>query len=220
MAQEQKKEKTNYGPLKMKMLVKRGLGIDISTTIIYRYYKRKKLIRKPQRKYSWYSPMREKLVITKAGEGMQLDVKYVYEKGRRMNQFSVFDPYTQKHHFTVFSTKKSKDAIIALKSAERYFRFKEAPLQTDNGSEFRGCFHYQLIHTRKIPHYFIPKKSPWWNSKVERVHRTIDEEYYQNTKRIWKTPYEWLHYYNFERIHLTLNGKTPHEKWLRIILDC
>ena len=40
---EQKKI-TNYGPAKMKILVKRELGIDVSTTIIYRYYKRKKLI--------------------------------------------------------------------------------------------------------------------------------------------------------------------------------
>ncbi|NCU42168.1 MAG: transposase [Candidatus Moranbacteria bacterium] len=217
---EKEKRRTNYGPLKMKLLVKRELGIDISTTIIYRYYKRRKLIRKPQRKYSWYSPMKEKLVITKPGEGIQLDVKYVYEKGRKIYQFSVFDPYTEKYHFTIFPTKESKNAIVALQNAERYFRFKAVSIQTDNGSEFRGYFHYWLTHTRKISHYFIPKKSPWWNGKVERVHRTMDEEYYQNTQRVWKSPYEWLHYYNFERIHLTLNGKTPHEKWLSVTLDC
>jgi len=28
-----------------------------------------------------------------------------------------------------------------------------------------------------------------------------------------------LRYYNFERIHLTLNGKTPHEKWESVTLD-
>ncbi len=55
---------------------------------------------------------------------------------------------------------------------------------------------------------------------VERVHRTMDEGYYQNIQRIWKTPYECLHYYNFERIHLTLNGKTPHEKWLSVTYYC
>ncbi|NCU42206.1 MAG: hypothetical protein EOM19_05840 [Candidatus Moranbacteria bacterium] len=103
---EQEKRKTNYGPLKMKMHVERELGIILSTTIIYRFYKRKKLIRKPQRKYSWYSPMKEKLVITKPGEGIQLDVKYVYEKGRRMYQFSVFDPYTEKFILQYFLPKK------------------------------------------------------------------------------------------------------------------
>jgi transposase-like protein len=217
---EKEKRKTNYGPLKMKMLVKRELGRDVSTTIIYRFYRRKKLIRRPQRKYSWYRPMKEKLVITKPGEGMQIDVKYVYEEGKRMYQFSVFDPFTEKYHFTVFSTKESKNAIVALRNAERYFRFKALSVQTDNGSEFRGVFHSWITKKRKISHYFIPKKSPWWNGKVERVHKTMDEEYYQNTQRVWESPYEWLHYYNFERIHLSLHGKTPHEKWLSVTLDC
>lgn len=47
---EEQKLKTNYRPLKMRLLVKKELGLDISTTIIYRYYKKKKLIRKPQKR--------------------------------------------------------------------------------------------------------------------------------------------------------------------------
>jgi transposase-like protein len=217
---EENKIKLNYGPLRMKMLVKRELSLDISTTIIYRYYKRRKLIRKPQRKFSWYAPMRQHLIVKIAGEGVQMDVKYVYEAGKRKFQFSVFDPFTLKYHFTVFPNKESKNSIKAFLKAEKYFGFKILSVQTDNGSEFRGEFHSWLTK-RNIPHYFIPKKSPWWNANVERVHRTIDDEYYQNTTRIWKTPYEWLHFYNFERIHLTLNGLTPHEKYLEsVTLDC
>jgi len=211
---------SNYGPLKMKLFIKKELGLDISTTIIYRYYKRRKLIRKPQRKFSWYAPMKQHLTVKKAGEGVQMDVKYVYEQGLRKFQFSIFDPFTKKYYFNVFSTKESKNSIIAFREAQRYFRFKISSLQTDNGSEFRGELHGWLTR-KKIPHYFIPKKSPWWNANVERVHRTIDEEYYQNPNRIWKTPYEWLSYYNFQRIHLTLNGLTPQEKLLQsVTLDC
>lgn len=211
---------SNYGPLKMRLFVKKKLGLSLSSTIIYRYYKKRKLIRKPQRKFSWYAPMKYHLTVKKAGEGVQMDVKYVYELGKRMFQFSVFDPFTLKYHFTVFSSKESKNSIVAFKKAEKYFGFEILSVQTDNGSEFRGEFHNWL--TRKnIPHYFIPKKSPWWNANVERVHRTIDEEYYQNVSRVWKTPYEWLNYYNFQRIHLTLNGLTPQEKLLQsVTLDC
>jgi len=104
--------------------------------------------------------------------------------------------------------------------AEKYFDFKIMSIQTDNGGEFRGDFH-NWLNKQNIPHYFIPKKSPYWNAQVERVHKTIDDEYYQNPIRIWKTPYEWLEYYNFERIHLTLNGLTPQEKYLQsVTLDC
>ena len=65
------------------------------------------------------------------------------------------------------------------------------------------------------------KKSPWWNSNVERVHKTIDDEYYLNSYKVWSNIYQWLHYYNFERIHLLLNGLTPKEKLFQSVTsDC
>lgn len=206
-----KKFKTNYGPEKMKLAIKKELNINVSTTIIYRFYKRTRLIRRPQKRYAWFSTMTERLTITGPGQGVQLDVKYVYEGGKRRYQFSVFDPYTELYHFTIFDTRYSINAITAFLNAEEYFGFKILSAQTDNGSEFRGDFHSWLID-KDLMHYFIPKKSPWWNGKVERVHKTIDEEYYHNPWRVWKTPQEWLQYYNEERIHLSINGLTPRQK--------
>ncbi len=56
---------------------------------------------------------------------------------------------------------------------------------------------------------------------MERVHQTIDDEFYHNPHRIWKTAYEWLNFYNFQRIHLTLNGIAPQEKSVQsVIFDC
>ena len=208
---EKEKLKTNYGPLKMKMSVKRNLGLEISPTIIYRYYQKNGLIRRPQKKLPWYEPMKEKLVVNQPGQGVQADIKYVYENGARQYQFSFTDQYALKHFFKVFPTKHSKNAIIAHQLAEKYFGFRILSIQTDNGSEFRGEYHTWLTKNN-ITHYFIPKKSPWWNAQIERLHRTIDDEYYQNPYRIWKNPYEWLDYYNFERIHLSLKGLTPQEK--------
>lgn len=213
---EEQKLKTNYGPRKMKLLVKKKLGLDISTTIIYRYYQRKCLIRRPQKKLPWYKPLKTNLTITGAGEGVQMDVKYVYETGTRKFKFSVLDPYTRKYHFLICPTKESRNSIAAFRAAEKYFGFKIKSVQTDNGSEARGYFHVWLTQNN-IPHYFIPKSSPYWNAYVERVHRTIDDEYYLNENRVWKTPYEWLNYYNFERLHLSLNGLTPQEKCLQSV---
>jgi hypothetical protein len=195
----------------MKLAIKKELNIKVSTTIIYRFYKKAKLIRRPQKRYAWFSTMTEKLIITAPGQGVQLDVKYVYEGGKRRYQFSVFDPYTELYHFTIFETRHSVNAVTAFLNAEQYFGFKILTVQTDNGSEFRGDFHSWLID-KNLTHYFIPKKSPWWNGKVERVHKTIDEEYYHNPWRVWKTPQEWLQYYNEERIHLSINGLTPRQK--------
>jgi transposase InsO family protein len=205
------KLKTNYGPEKMKREVKKRLKLSVSTTIIYRFYQRKKLIRKPQKRLPWYRPMKKKLTIRSPGEGVQMDVKYVYEQNTRTYQFSVLDPYTKLYFFMIFPTKLSKNSITAFEQAEIYFGFPITSVQTDNGSEARGVFHTWLTE-RHIPHYFIPKKSPWWNAYVERVHKTIDDEYYRNPLRTWKTSYEWLEYYNTDRLHLSLGDLTPREK--------
>lgn len=207
----ERKRITNYGPEKMALEVKRVFNLQISSTIIYRLYRKRKLIRKPQKRNPWYEPLKERLTITQQGEGVQLDVKYVWREGKRHYQFSVFDPYSELYFFMIFPTRESKHAVVALQAAEAYFGFNIRSVQTDNGSEFRGEFH-GYCESRNIPHYFIPKKSPWWNGKVERVHRTMDDEYYLNPMRVWKTPESWLEYYNTERIHLSLDGKTPREK--------
>jgi len=164
--------------------------------------------------------MKKALCITNFGQGVQFDIKYVYPNGKRMFQFSVFDPFTKKFFFMIFPTKESKNAIMAFLEAQKYFGFNILSVQTDNGSEFRGDFHKWLTG-KNIIHYFIPKKSPWWNSNVERAHKTVDDEFYHNPLRVFKTSIEWLNFYNFERIHLSINGLTPHEKFIQsVTLDC
>lgn len=217
---EHHKLTSNYGPLKMKLLIQKELGLNLSTTIIYRYFRKKKLIHCPQRRLPWYQPMTEKILVTQAGQAVQMDVKYVYDQDQRKFQFSVFDPFTKKYYFHAYPKKESSNAIKVFKQAQSYFGFNILSIQSDNGSEFRGEFHRWLTN-QQIPHYFIPKKSPWWNANVERVHKTIDDEYYHNPYRLWKTSYKWLHYYNFQRIHLSLNGLTPQEKYLQTVtIDC
>ncbi|MCC6323729.1 hypothetical protein IT400_02965 [Candidatus Nomurabacteria bacterium] len=83
-----------------------------------------------------------------------------------------------------------------------------------NGSENRGDFH-KFLGERGIAHYFIPKSSPQWDGSVERAYGVIDQEYYLNPRRTWKTLSEYLMWYNYERIHLGkyLNGMIPIEKW-------
>src|SRR3989338_9010829 len=46
----EEKLRINYGTKKMRLLVRRRFGIDVSTTIIYRLYKKKGLVRRPQKR--------------------------------------------------------------------------------------------------------------------------------------------------------------------------
>ena len=210
----EEKEKTNYGPLKMSLLVKRRLDIDISTTAIYKFYKKKGLIRRPQRKLTWYQPLKEPLKARYPGDVVQLDAKHVWEDGIRKYQRTFIDIYTGMQFAYITATMTAEDTINAYLNAEKFFPFKILGIQNDNGSENRGEFH-KFLGEKGVAHYFIPKCSPQWDGSVERAHGVIDQEYYLNPRRTWKSLNEYLMWYNYERIHLGkyLNGMIPIEKW-------
>ena len=210
----EEKLRINYGPLKMKLLVKRRFGIEVSTTAIYKLYKKKGLIRRPQKKLAWYTPIKYPVIPNGPGEVIQMDAKYVWEENVRKYQRTFIDIYTGLQFATVTDTITAEDTIKAFVEAERYFEFKILGVQSDNGSENRGGFH-QHLGQKGIAHYFIPKSSPTWDGAVERAHGVIDQEYYLNPTRPWKTLKEYLHFYNYERIHLGkyLNGMIPVEKY-------
>ena len=210
----EEKLRINYGPRKMRLLVKRRFNVDVSTTAIYKYYKKRGLIRRPQKKLPWYTPMREAVIPHAPGDVVQADAKYIWQGNERKYQRTFVDIYTGMQHAVITDHLDSASMIAAFAETEEVFPFQVNGIQSDNGSENRGEFH-QYLGKRGIAHYFIPKSSPTWDGAVERAHGVIDQEYYLNPTRPWKTLTEYLHFYNYERIHLGkyLNGMIPVEKY-------
>ena len=212
------KEKYNYGPAKMKLYLKEYADVDVSTTAIYKFMKKKHLIRKPQKKQTWYTPMKEPYYATKPGENVQLDVKFVPSVwGEWKYQFRFMDTATNMQYAVDMDWKDAKTTIRALHGAERSFPFPIVGIQTDNGGEFRGVFHLYLIR-RQITHRYIPKRSAPWNGKVERANRSVDDEFYLNITKPWKSLRQYTHWYNHERYHLgkDMTGLTPYKKFLTL----
>jgi transposase InsO family protein len=208
------KLRINYGPRKMKLLLKRRFDLVVSTTAIYNLYLKKGLIRRPQKRLPWYQPIEDPVIPERPGAVVQMDAKHVWESGTRKYQRTFIDIFTGRQYAVVVSTMTAEDTINAFQEAEKFFPFPILGVQSDNGSENRGDFH-QYLGQKGIAHYFIPKSSPTWDGAVERAHGVIDQEYYLNPTRPWKTLDEYLQFYNYERIHLGkyLNGMTPQEKW-------
>lgn len=212
------KKKYNYGPEKMRIRLKDELGVEISSVAIYKFYKKKHLIRKPQKKQKWYMPMKEPYYAQEPGENVQLDVKYVPgPKATWMYQFRFIDTVTNIQYATESSARDTRSAIRAFHGARRSFPFEVKGIQTDNGGEFRSSFHEYLTKTGVV-HRYIPKRSAPWNGKVERANRSVDDEYYLNLTRPWKTLRSYTRWYNRERPHLGkgMNGLTPYQKYLSL----
>lgn len=212
------KNKYNYGPKKMSKYLKMNHNTSISPSTIYKFYKKKNLIRKPQKQQKWYTPLKEPYIAEFAGENVQLDVKYVPGPDRTWNyQFRFIDTITNMQYSITLLSKDSLTSVYAFKKAKKHFPFKIIGIQTDNGGEFRGKFHEYLVRN-KIIHRYIPKRSAPWNGKVERANRSIDDEFYLNPNRPWKTIEQYTKWYNYERPHLGkgMNGITPYQKYLEL----
>jgi len=209
------KVRYNYGPRKMAVWLRREHGITISPSALYRYFKKRRLIRKPQRKLPWYRPMRERYRAQIPGENVQMDTKYVPGPDQTwVFQFRLIDQVTGFQYAVDRLGKSAMDALAAFRRAQRSFPFPILGIQTDNGSEFRGMFAVVLQRTG-ITHRFIPKRSAPWNGKVERANRSVDDEYYQNPGRPWSSLAQYVRWYNHERPHLGrgMCGMTPVEKF-------
>lgn len=214
------KIKYNFGPNKMKLFLEKNYKLKVSTNTIYKYYKKRHLIRKPQKKQSWYTPLKKPYISLIPGENVQLDVKYVPGEDLTWSyQYRFLDTVTNLQFAIETKSKDAFSTIWAYQQAKRYFPFLIVGIQTDNGSEFRGVFHKYLIN-KNIVHRYIPKRSAPWNGKVERANRSIDDEYYLNENRPWDKLQAYTYWYNHQRPHegKGMNGLTPYEKYLSLAI--
>ena len=103
---------------------------------------------------------------------------------------------------------------------------------TDRGTEYCGSpdsHEYELyLAVENIDHTRTKVKSPQTNGIVERLHKTMLNEFYRLTfrKKIYTTLTElqldldeWLRYYNEERIHQGrwCYGRTPQQTFIETI---
>ena len=83
------------------------------------------------------------------------------------------------------------------------------------GHEFQAKFHWH-VEDQGIRHAYIKRGTPQLNGKVERSHRSDQQEFYQllSYKRdvdLEAKLDEWERFYNFARPHGAFNGKTLYE---------
>lgn len=106
----------------------------------------------------------------------------------------------------------AENAILLFEKAGRIFGF---PLQvlTDQGVQFHdtnGMSEFkQFCLDNNIQHIVASKRRPTTIGKVERFHRTYEEERHR-----FATLRKYLHYYNYVRPHQSLNYLTPAEVYL------
>lgn len=162
------------------------------------------------------------------GELVHLDIKHLPQinKGSKAYQFSAIDDFSREAFGMIFESKSTVAATRFLEEVKRHFPYAIQAVMTDNDLAFTMRYAYNKKGTTKfskackrygIKHQTIKPRRPETNGKVERFHRTVDDELYdiirfQGTKERVIALKRYLKRYNEQRIHLGIGGLTPKQR--------
>ncbi len=211
----------NYhlGQLRISWYLKRYHGIQISAGGVYAVLKRHGLNRLPrnQKKKALKTVRYEKQV---PGHHIQVDVKFLIfpqpdgSKVKRF-QYTAIDDATRIRALKIYDKHTQQNAIRFIDYVVEKFPFRIQTIRTDNGHEFKAKFHWH-VEDLGMRHAYIKPRTPRLNGKVERSHKTDQQEFYQLIEYSGDVDLEkklktWENFYNFDRPHTAFAGKTPYE---------
>jgi transposase InsO family protein len=217
------KAQTNFGQKRLRSLLAAKYNIKLAEKTIYKYlkafnmssaYKSKRP--KHKRRYSMPYP----------GDIVQIDIKFVKINRKQLYQFSAIDDCTRSSIVKFYTERSNMTALDFADFVIRTFPFKIKTIQTDNDSVFTinhpravdKQHHFsQLLLKRGIRHKLIKPYSPELNGKVERFHRSCEEEFFRvnnfkSFEDLVSKSKEFMYYYNHLRSHSGINNLTPIEK--------
>jgi transposase InsO family protein len=218
----------HFGPAKISMYLDRYHDVSISPSGVWRILKRLDMNRLPaSQRYKRHDRRWKRYEKQLPGHRVQVDVKFIEplpavangKRTKRFYQYTAIDDCTRLRVLRIYDRNNQKTAIQFLDYVLEKLPFQVEVIQTDNGAEFQGAFHWHVVD-RGIGHAYIRPATPRLNGKVERSHRIDAEEFYRmldgvvidDTGLFNEKLQEWEDFYNFHRPHGGLNGQTPYER--------
>jgi transposase InsO family protein len=209
----------HLGPQRITWYLERYHGVETSCSSVYRTLVRQGLRHLPKRvvRRAIHTRRYAKQV---PGHHIQVDVKFLSLKTAdgskvRRFQYTAVDDATRIRALKMYRRHNQTSAIDFVDYVIEKFPFRIHTIRTDRGHEFQALFHWH-IEDKGIRHVYIKPRSPQLNGKVERSHRSDQEEFYQlltytDDVDLNKKLTEWEQFYNYNRPHGAFNGKTPYE---------
>ena len=209
----------HLGPARIVWYLARYHGITISAATVYRTLRRHGLRRLPNRvgRRAVHTHRYEKQV---PGHHVQVDVKVLTLQGPagqrvRRYQDTAIDDATRIRALRVYRRHTQQNAIAFLNHVVSTFPFRIHTVRTDRGHEFQALFHWHLAD-QGLRQVYIKPRTPQLNGKVERSHRTDQQEFYQlltykGDVDLEQRLAQWERFDNYDRPHSAFAGKTPYE---------
>lgn len=176
------------------------------------------------------NPHRLRYDLDRPGQGLQLDIKYVPFpiEQKKAYVYNALDDCSRWRFQWAYRKKGAEEACDFLRRLQDAAPFPIEQIQTDNDTAFTDRFlrtphakpstphpFVALLRSYGIRHKLLPPGMKELNGKVERSHKTDDQEFY------WRLPTwisfdeflrqlsRWTFEYNHYRPHSSLKMKTP-----------
>ena len=154
------------------------------------------------------------------GHHVQVDVQFPSFVGKNNSPikrypYTAIDDATRIRALKIYPRHNQKHAIAFVEYVLEKSPFRVQSIRTDRGHEFQAKFHWH-VEDKGIRHVYIKPRSPQFNGKVERSHRTDQEEFYPlldyvDDVDLNKKLAQWEPFYNLTRTPWRLRGRTPYE---------
>jgi len=190
-------------------------GVSISLSSVRRILKRHHEINGRKKRVRRDNPRRPH--VTRPGELIETDtIHYVCPTtGRRLYVYTVIDVFSRMAYAEVHTRILPGIAANVVYHAQLELGFEFTMVQADNGPEFSRYFE-QVLKGKDMPVRHTRLGRPNDNAHIERFNRIVQEECLGNTI-YYSTPRThiqgkldtYLFYYNFKRVHLSLQYRTP-----------
>jgi transposase InsO family protein len=208
-----------FGALRIRYYLERYHGIKISESTVSRVLKAHGVNRLPKTA-SKRALHTKRYAKTVPGHHVQVDVKFLQLKDRagktvKRYQYTAIDDATPVRPLQIFPEHNQARAIQFINYVIEKFPFRISTIRTDRGHKFQARFHWH-VEDQGMRHVYIKPQTPQLNGKVERSHRTDQTEFYQlltytDDMDLNAKLKAWEDFYNYDRPHLSLEGKTPYE---------
>jgi putative transposase len=213
LSKQLKKQSLPIGRLKTRRYMQ-----EMGITAIYP----KPNLSKPAAGNKIYPYLLKNAVITRPNQAWSIDITYIKLRHGFVYLTAIIDWYSRCIVGWTLDDTLSTDA--ALRAVDNAFQVaKPIILNSDQGSQFTSHDYIDFIQKNRVK-VSMDGKSRWAdNIMIERWFRTLkyDEVYlkdYTNMKDARQQIGEFIHKYNFEKLHSALDYQTPAENYYPILL--
>ena len=188
---------------------------------IYAIYPKSSLS-KPAKEHKVYPYLLHNAVITRPNQAWSIDITYIRLKHGFVYLTAIIDWFSRCIvGWEIDDTLDTSMVIRALKKA--FSVASPVILNSDQGSQFTSHEYIDFVEANKVT-ISMDGKSRWAdNIMIERWFRTLkyEEVYlndYANIREARKQIGEFVHNYNFERLHSSLDYRTPASIYYPVLL--